>query len=120
MRFDVLTLFPELIESHMDFSIMKLAAQGGIVEVITHNPRDYTLDKHKKVDDTPYGGGAGMVLMPQPYVDCYERVEKTKRTNARTAGGNAWSLRSFRIQMGKRKQYARFEHSCGAGRLLRD
>ena len=72
MRFDVLTLFPELIESHLDFSIMKRAAESGIIDVVTHNPRDYTLDKHKKVDDTPYGGGAGMVLMPQPYVDCYK------------------------------------------------
>ena len=62
MRFDVLTLFPELIESHMDFSIMKRAADEGVIEVKTINPRDYTLDKHKKVDDTPYGGGAGMVL----------------------------------------------------------
>ena len=76
MRFDVLTLFPELIESHMNFSIMKRASEKGIIKVVTHNPRDYTLDKHKKVDDTPYGGGAGMVLMPQPYVDCYEAVNK--------------------------------------------
>jgi len=76
MRFDVLTLFPELIQSHMDFSIMKRASAEGIIEVVTHNPRDYTLDKHKKVDDTPYGGGAGMVLMPQPYIDCYEGVNK--------------------------------------------
>ena len=76
MRFEVLTLFPELIQSHMDFSIMKRASGDGIIEVVTHNPRDYTLDKHKKVDDTPYGGGAGMVLMAQPYVDCYEGVNK--------------------------------------------
>ena len=76
MRFDVLTLFPELIQSHMDFSIMKRAEESGVIDVVTHNPRDYTLDKHKKVDDTPYGGGAGMVLMPQPYVDCYESVNK--------------------------------------------
>ena len=73
MRFDVLTLFPELIESHMSFSIMKRAVDDGIIEVHTVDPRDYTLDKHRKVDDTPYGGGAGMVLAPQPYVDCYER-----------------------------------------------
>ena len=73
MRFDVLTLFPELIQSHMDYSIMKRASEERIIEVVTHNPRDYTLDKHKKVDDTPYGGGAGMVLMAQPYVDCYEQ-----------------------------------------------
>lgn len=76
MRFDVLTLFPELIQSHLDFSIMKRAKEDGVIEVNTLNPRDYTLDKHKKVDDTPYGGGAGMVLAPQPYVDCYEGVNK--------------------------------------------
>lgn len=76
MRFDVLTLFPELIQSHLDFSIMKRAKEDGVIVVNTLNPRDYTLDKHKKVDDTPYGGGAGMVLAPQPYVDCYEGVNK--------------------------------------------
>ena len=76
MRFDVLTLFPELIKSHLDFSIMKRATEDEIIEVNTINPRDYTLDKHKKVDDTPYGGGAGMVLAPQPYVDAYEAVNK--------------------------------------------
>lgn len=80
MRFDVLTLFPELIHSHLDFSIMKRAAEEGIIEVNTVNPRDYTLDKHKKVDDTPYGGGAGMVLMPQPYVDAYEAVNKAEKS----------------------------------------
>ena len=80
MRFDVLTLFPELISSHMDFSIMKRAAEDGIIDVNTINPRDFTLDKHKKVDDTPYGGGAGMVLMPQPYVDAYKSVEKLENS----------------------------------------
>ena len=80
MRFDVLTLFPELIRSHMDFSIMKRAAEDGIISVNTINPRDFTLDKHKKVDDTPYGGGAGMVLMPQPYVDAYNSVEKSEKS----------------------------------------
>lgn len=80
MRFDVLTLFPELIQSHMDFSIMKRASEDGIISINTVNPRDYTLDKHKKVDDTPYGGGAGMVLMPQPYVDAYEGVNKLENS----------------------------------------
>ncbi len=80
MRFDVLTLFPDLINSHMDFSIMKRASEDGIIEVNTVNPRDFTLDKHKKVDDTPYGGGAGMVLMPQPYVDAYESLEKLENS----------------------------------------
>ncbi len=80
MKFDVLTLFPELIQSHMDFSIMKRASDEGIISVNTINPRDFTLDKHKKVDDTPYGGGAGMVLMPQPYVDAYDSVCKLEKS----------------------------------------
>lgn len=76
MRFDVLTLFPEIIESYCSESIMGRATNSGVFSVNTVNPRDFTLDKHKKVDDTPYGGGAGMVLMAQPYVDAYESVEK--------------------------------------------
>lgn len=80
MRFDVLTLFPELIQSHLDFSIMKRATDDGVISVNAINPRNFTLDKHKKVDDTPYGGGAGMVLMPQPYVDAYNSVEKLENS----------------------------------------
>lgn len=80
MRFDVLTLFPELINSHLDFSIIKRATDEGVFEVNAVNPRDFTLDKHKKVDDTPYGGGAGMVLMPQPYIDAYNSVEKLENS----------------------------------------
>ena len=76
MRFDVLTLFPEMVENYFNFSILKRAVEAGVVSVNTINPRDFAANKHKKVDDTPYGGGAGMVLMPQPYVDAYERVEK--------------------------------------------
>lgn len=76
MKFDVLTLFPEMIESYCNCSILKRAKDSGLISVNSINPRDYTEDKHKKVDDTPYGGGAGMVLMAQPYVDAYESVEK--------------------------------------------
>ncbi len=76
MRFDILTLFPEMIKAYCSESIMKRAVNSGVITVNTVNPRDFTLDKHKKVDDTPFGGGAGMVLMPQPYVDAYESVKK--------------------------------------------
>ena len=76
MIFDVMTLFPEMIEDYCSHSIMKRAINNDIFQVNTINPRDYTLDKHKKVDDTPYGGGAGMVLMVQPYVDAYESIKK--------------------------------------------
>lgn len=78
MRFDVLTLFPEMIDSYCNCSILKRAKDSGLISVNSINPRDYTLDKHKKVDDTPYGGGAGMVLMAQPYVDAYESIEQSQ------------------------------------------
>lgn len=80
MRFDVLTLFPEMIQEACSHSIMKRAVESDIISINTVNPRDYTLDKHKKVDDTPYGGGAGMVLMAQPYVDAYESIEKSEKS----------------------------------------
>ncbi len=80
MRFDVLTLFPEMVENYFQFSILKRAAASGIVSVNTVNPRDYTENKHKKVDDIPYGGGAGMVLMPQPYVDAYSSVSRLENS----------------------------------------
>ena len=80
MRFDVLTLFPEMIETHCSYSILKRAIAAGVIEVNTINPRHFTHDRHRKVDDTPYGGGAGMVLMPQPYVEAYESVERVENS----------------------------------------
>ena len=80
MRFDVLTLFPDMIIDYCSQSIIGRAIESQIIYINTVNPRDYTEDKHKKVDDTPYGGGAGMVLMAQPYVDAYESVPKFEKT----------------------------------------
>ena len=74
MKFSIMTLFPEMISGYCNQSIIKRAIENGIIETEIINPRDFTLDKHKKVDDTPYGGGAGMVLMAQPYVDAYESI----------------------------------------------
>lgn len=76
MIFEVMTLFPEMIQDSLNHSILKRAINKDIFQVNTINPRDFTLDKHKKVDDTPYGGGAGMVLMAQPYVDAYESIKR--------------------------------------------
>lgn len=80
MKFDILTLFPEMIEQACSHSIMKRAVDSGVLKINTINPRDFTLDKHNKVDDTPYGGGAGMVLMAQPYVDAYESIVRAENT----------------------------------------
>lgn len=79
MRFDVITLFPDMILDYCSQSIIGRAIESRIIYINTVNPRDYTEDKHKKVDDTPYGGGAGMVLMAQPYVDAYESVPKFEK-----------------------------------------
>jgi len=72
VRIDVVTIFPEAVRQSLDFSIMQRAEAAGVVEFGVQNPRDYALDRHKVVDDTPYGGGAGMVMKPQPLVDCIE------------------------------------------------
>jgi tRNA (guanine37-N1)-methyltransferase len=76
MRIDVMTLFPEMFESPMSHSILKRAQEAGVVEIVLTNIRDYSKDKHKKVDDRPYGGGPGMVMMCQPVFDCFENVAK--------------------------------------------
>lgn len=77
MRFDVLTLFDDIIKNYCSYSIIKRAVQKEIIEVNTVNFRDFTHDKHKKVDDTPYGGTSGMVLMAPPIFEAYESIEKT-------------------------------------------
>lgn len=74
MNFYVMTLFPEMIENAMNTSITKRAIESGILKLETYNIRDYTLDKHKKVDDYTYGGGAGMLMQAQPIYDCYMAI----------------------------------------------
>ncbi|MBD3156805.1 tRNA (guanosine(37)-N1)-methyltransferase TrmD [Candidatus Peregrinibacteria bacterium] len=76
MRFDICTLFPDMFTSYLSDSILKRARDKGLLEVHFHNIRDYSKDKHKKVDDTPYGGGAGMLMTPQPLYDCITSVKK--------------------------------------------
>ena len=76
MKIDILTLFPNMYQGIFDESIIKRAIDEGRVEINIHNFRDYTLDPHKKVDDTPYGGGAGMVLTCQPIFDCVKSLRR--------------------------------------------
>lgn len=76
MIFHVLTLFPEMFNGFLSESILKKAQKNKTIEVKIHNIRDYSTNKHKSVDDTPYGGGAGMVFTPQPLFDCINAVKK--------------------------------------------
>ena len=75
MRIDVLTLFPEAFENILDISIVRRAREKGLLEVVLNNIRDFALDNYNSVDDKPYGGGPGMVMMCQPILDCLEQVE---------------------------------------------
>ena len=74
MRIDILTLFPEMFAGPFDASIIARARAAGVLDVALHNPRDYTTDKHRIVDDYAYGGGPGMVMKPEPIFDCVDAV----------------------------------------------
>ena len=82
MRFYVVTIFPQVIKA-LDFSILRLAKEKGLIEIIPVDPRDFTKDKHRTVDDEPYGGGAGMVMKPEPLVCAVESV-KEREPNLRS------------------------------------
>ena len=74
MRFDIMTLFPELVEAVLDSSIIGRARRAGVLDIRTHQIRAYSEDKHRRVDDTPYGGGKGMLMAAQPIWNCYQGV----------------------------------------------
>src|SRR5947208_3514076 len=76
MRFDVLTLFPDIFQGYFTQSILKLALRAGLVEIHLWNIRDWAKGKHKKVDHRPFGGGPGMVIMPEPVFDAVESVQQ--------------------------------------------
>jgi tRNA (guanine37-N1)-methyltransferase len=76
MRIDIISLFPELLKSPFEASIIKKALQSGKASVYFHNPRDYSHHKNKQVDDYPYGGGAGMVMMIEPIDLCIKALKK--------------------------------------------
>jgi len=84
MRVDILTLFPEMFESPLGHSILKRARENGLVDIVLTNIRDFTKDTFRKVDDKPYGGGPGMVMMPGPLFDCFEHVQKLSPEKGRT------------------------------------
>jgi len=83
MRFDIITIFPRIFDSYLSESILGRAQKQGLIEIRTHYLRDYTTDKHHKVDDTPYGGGAGMVMMAEPILKAVDKITKGKSSRKR-------------------------------------
>ena len=86
IKFNIITIFPDIFTSYFNESIIKRAHKSGAIEINVHNLRDYTTDKHKTVDDTPYGGGAGMVLKIEPIYNCVNAIKSNvKRQNVKTS-----------------------------------
>ena len=106
MNFHILTLFPDMVERGLNTSIIGRAVGKGLLNIETINIRDYTLDRHKKVDDYPYGGGAGMVMQAQPIYDAWQavaqKIGRKPRTVYLTPQGN-----TFQQEMAK--DYAKEE-----------
>jgi tRNA (guanine37-N1)-methyltransferase len=109
MRFDVLTLFPEVFRGYLDQSLVKRAQDRGLVRIERWNIRDWSKDKHQAVDDRPYGGGPGMVLMPQPIFDCVEEV---------TAKASPAGQLVMLTPQGRRLEQSLVEQLAGQERLL--
>lgn len=79
MRFDIITVLPGLLESPFAHSILHRAQKKGLAEIYVHNLRDYSINKHKSVDDYPYGGGSGMVMMVEPFAACIEQLKSERQ-----------------------------------------
>lgn len=84
MKFDIITIFPEIFGSYFNESILKRAQKENLIDIKIHNLRDFTDDARKTVDDTPYGGGAGMVLKVEPIYKCLNSIESYKKPKTRT------------------------------------
>ncbi len=79
MRIDIISAVPELLDSPLNNSIVKRAQGKGLVEIFVHNLRDYAFDKHKQIDDKPFGGGPGMLLKPEPFFILIEKLQKERK-----------------------------------------
>jgi tRNA (guanine37-N1)-methyltransferase len=78
MRFDIVTIFPEIFAGPFDFGIVKRAITTGLIQIGVHDLRDYTVDRHRQVDDRPFGGGAGMVMKPEPLFRAVEDINSSR------------------------------------------
>ena len=85
MRFDILTIFPNFFTGPFDFGVLSRARKQNLVEIVTHNLRTFTHDRHRTVDDRPFGGGEGMVLKPEPIYDCLATLSLTPKATRNPA-----------------------------------
>ena len=109
MRIDIITLFPEMFEPVLKGSILGRAQKSGAIEIVCHQLRDFAFDKHRRVDDTPYGGGMGMLMKAEPIALCYEDI-------CRQTGKKPYfiymSPQGKTMNQGRLKELAEFENIC--------
>lgn len=114
MKFDIITIFPHIFDSYFGESIIKRAKEAGAIEIKSHDLREYTTDKHKKVDDTPYGGGAGMVMQVQPIYDCVEKIRsKNPKPKTKIILFSAKGKRFTQEDAKRLSEYERLIMICG-------
>src|ERR1700733_6183460 len=114
MRFDVLTLFPEILSGYLGQSLLKLAIERGLVHVNLHNIRDWAAGRHKVVDDRPYGGGPGMLLKVEPVVESVEAVQSIAEPGKAAEAGHLVML----TPTGRKLTQAVVEELAGHKRLV--
>ena len=109
MRFDILTLFPEMFPGYLSQSILNKSINRELVDIQVHNLRDWTTDRHHKVDDRPFGGGPGMILMVEPVVRCVREVRAMSDDPGQlillTPSGQTWNQQRVESLIGSQKRY---------------
>ena len=103
MKIDILSLFPEMFDGFLESSIIKRAREQGYVDIKIHNFRDYSLDKHGRVDDYPYGGGAGMVLMCEPIFRCLDEIRTSESFVIMTSPAGHTFKQEMAVDLSKKK-----------------
>lgn len=112
IQFNIITLFPEMFKSPFEASILKRAQENGLIKIALHNLRDYCKDKHRVTDDSPYGGGAGMVMKPEPLIRAIEGV-KSSQPGARTMLMTPQGKRFDQNDAGRLARYSSLIFVCG-------
>lgn len=109
MRIDIITLFPEMFEPVLNGSIIGRAQKSGALEIVCHQLRDYAFDKHRRVDDTPYGGGMGMLMKAEPIALCFEDICKQTGTRPHFI---YMSPQGKTLNQGRLKELSQIENVC--------
>src|SRR6202142_3088996 len=88
MKFEILTIFPDFFRGPLDYGIVRKARETGLIEILIHDLRNFTHDRHRTVDDRPFGGGEGMVLKPEPIFECLESLGASPRKERAMKGAS--------------------------------